>query len=156
MPWYWCLVIHYPLLMGFQASPTFQYYKWLGRTHLACVLVSHGAGVWEQCTDLGSRLRTHLFLSFLHRQGPLVAQAQEGRSDLETWLLRHRIMKLKGLEIFWFNSLIWHNKLRAWPRAQISEPPVWNSASARLFFILCNISLPDMFIKLQCLKRLAR
>ena len=156
MPWYWCLVIHYPLLMGFQVSPTFQYYKRLRRTHLACVLVSHEARVWEQCTDLGSRLRTHLFHSFLHRQGPLVAQAQEGSSDLEAWFLWRKIMKLRCLEIFWSNSLVWHNKLRAWPRTQISEPPVCSSASARLFFILCDISLPDMFIKLQCLKRLAR
>ena len=95
-------MIHYPLLMGFQVGPTFQYSERCGRTNLACVLVSGESGMCERCTELESRLRTHLFLLFLHLQGPLAAQAQEGGSDLETAsltennkiIMKQRIMKI--------------------------------------------------------------
>ena len=56
----------------------------------------------EHCRERESRLRMHLFHLFLHLQGPLVAQAQEGRSDLETAsltennkiIMKQRIMKI--------------------------------------------------------------
>ena len=88
--------------MGFQVGPTFQYSERCGRTNLACVLVSGESGMCERCTELESRLRTHLFLLFLHLQGPLAAQAQEGRSDLEMAsltennkiIMKQRIMKI--------------------------------------------------------------
>ena len=102
MPWYWYLMIHYPLLAGFQVGPTFQYSEQCRRTNPACVLGIGESGMGEHCRERESRLIVHLFHLFLHLQGPLVAQAQEGRSDLETASLtennkiitKQRIMKI--------------------------------------------------------------
>lgn len=142
------------------------------QTNLPWVLVSCEAGMSGNVHSRGSRLRRHLFRLFLLRQGPLVAQAQERSLGLETRLLLLRTLKLRGLEILWFNSDKWrnwdsekagslfqltkHNMPGVWPGTPGSQPLVCSSASARLLLILCDISLPHVLNKLQCLKKLAK